>query len=117
MKSKGNDPQIEVNAPVSMLSWPSSFGEMRDVRSNGQLKEERPTPWSQSLQQQTREAIETLALCPDGNLYFKHKKAGYARATLEGLMGCGVTLISKAANEALKFESVESLLQAGWVID
>ena len=81
------------------------------------LEEAGPRMWSESLQQQTREAIEDLFLGPDGNLHFKHHTSGYAHATLAGLMGCGITLILGKTKDALKFESVDSLLQAGWVID
>jgi hypothetical protein len=39
--------------------------------------------WSESLQQQTREAIEQIQVTPGGNLHFKHATQGYAYATVD----------------------------------
>ena len=87
---------------------------------NGAVPPAKPTPsatWSESLQQQTREAINDLDINPDGRLHFKHRTLGYAFATLDGIIGATLTLCTKSTNQTLKFEGVETLLLAGWALD
>lgn len=73
--------------------------------------------WSESLQQQTRNAIEELPMTVDGHLHFKHPVLGYAYATV-GELGRGrPCLYRKPGGEPLWFDAVDALLQAGWAID
>ena len=73
--------------------------------------------WSESLQQQTRNAIEQLPMTRDGNLHFKHPTLGAAYATLSDLCNDRLVLHSKSDLAAQPFEDVEALLQAGWALD
>ena len=73
--------------------------------------------WSESLQQQTREAIAQLPVTPDGHLHLKHPTLGYARATLDELSHDRLLLRSKTESDEHRFDDVEALLQAGWAVD
>ena len=73
--------------------------------------------WSESLKQQTRQAIAQLPVTPDGQLHFKHPTLGYAYATLNDLMHERLLLRSKTGSDAYRFDDVEALLQAGWTVD
>ncbi len=73
--------------------------------------------WSETLQQQTRDAIKQMPVTPDGCIHFKHSTLGYAYATLDDLIQECLLLHAKTSTESYRFEAVESLLQAGWAID
>ena len=73
--------------------------------------------WSESLQQQTRDAIEQMPVTPDGRIHFKHPTLGYAYATFDDLFNDCLTLRSKTGIDEYRFAEVEALLQAGWAID
>lgn len=73
--------------------------------------------WSESLQQQTREAIEQLPVTPDGHLHFKHATLGCAYATVDDRCHDRLVLHSKKDGDAQRFDDVEALLQAGWAVD
>lgn len=75
------------------------------------------TTWSESLQQQTRDAIEQMPVTPDGRIHFKHPTLGYAYATLDDLFNDRLILHAKTGSEEYRFEGVEALLQAGWAVD
>ena len=75
------------------------------------------SPWSENLQQQTRETIAQLLVTRDGQLHFKHPTLGYARATLDVLMHERLLLRSKTGSDDHRFDDVEALLQAGWAVD
>jgi hypothetical protein len=73
--------------------------------------------WSDTLQQQTRDAIEQMPVTADGRIHFKHPTLGYAYATLENLIQERLMLQAQTSTESYRFEAVEALLQAGWVVD
>ena len=73
--------------------------------------------WSESLQQQTRDAIEQMPMTPDGRIQFKHLTLGYAYATLNDLFNDCLLLRPKTGIDEYRFAEVEALLQAGWAID
>lgn len=73
--------------------------------------------WSESLQQQTCQAIEQLAVALDGKLHFKHPTLGYAYATLDDLMYDCLILHSRKGSSEYRLAGVDALLDAGWVID
>ena len=73
--------------------------------------------WSESLQQQTCQAIEQLAVAPDGKLHFKHPTLGYAYVTLDDLMHDCLILHSQESSSEYRLAGVDALLHAGWVID
>ena len=73
--------------------------------------------WSESLQQQTREAIAQIPVTPDGCLHFKHPTLGFAHATLDDLSHDRLLLRSKTGSDEQRFDDVEALLQAGWAVD
>ena len=43
------------------------------------------SPWSQNLQEQTREAVDEMRVTPDGFMHFKHKTLGYATISLDNI--------------------------------
>lgn len=73
--------------------------------------------WSDSLQQQTREAIEQIPVTLDGNSHFKHPTLGYAFATPDDLKNATLMLRSKTGGDAHRFVNVDALLAAGWAVD
>ena len=73
--------------------------------------------WSESLQQQTRNAIEQLPMTRDGHLHFKHLTLGGAFATLDDLCNDRLVLHSKSGLASQTFDDVDALLQAGWAMD
>jgi hypothetical protein len=73
--------------------------------------------WSETLQQQTRDAIEQLPVTQDGHIHFKHPTLGYAYATLDDLMQGQLLLQSNTGRESCRFEAADALLQAGWALD
>lgn len=75
------------------------------------------SPWSDSLQQQTRDIVAEMPITRDGQLHFKHATLGYASAALEDVFNERLLLRAKADAGEYLFEDVEALLQAGWVVD
>lgn len=75
------------------------------------------SPWSDSLQQQTRDIIAEMPITRDGRLHFKHATLGYASAALEDVFNDRLLLRAKTGAGDYLFEDVEALLQAGWVVD
>ena len=75
------------------------------------------TPWSDDLQQQTRDAIEEMLLSRDGCLHFKHATLGYASAALEDVFNRHLLLRSTTGGGDCLFQNMEALLQAGWAVD
>jgi hypothetical protein len=73
--------------------------------------------WSETLQEQTRDAIAQMPVTPDGRLHFKHTTLGYAYATLDDLMNERMLLQAKTNAKSYWFGGVEVLLQAGWALD
>lgn len=73
--------------------------------------------WSESLQQQTRNAVEQLPMTRDGHLHFKHSTLGGAFATLDDLRNDRLVLHSKSGLAKQLFDDVDALLQAGWALD
>ena len=73
--------------------------------------------WSESLQQQTRDAIEQMPVTPDGRIHFKHLTLGYTYATFDDLFNDRLLLRPKTGIDEYRFAEVEALLQAGWAID
>ena len=72
---------------------------------------------SESLQQQTREAVKQMPVTIDGRLHFKHAMLGHAFATVDDLCHDRLLLRSKEGGDEHRFDDVETLLQAGWVVD
>ncbi len=75
------------------------------------------TSWSETLQQQTREAVEGIQIMPDGLLHFKHKTLGYAASGIEDFVRDGIVLRAKKGEEAYTFANANELIAAGWAID
>jgi hypothetical protein len=73
--------------------------------------------WSDSLKEQTREAIAEMRAFPDGKLHFKHKTLGYGVVSFEALASNVLLLRTEKDNSEQLFHDVESLLNAGWAID
>lgn len=75
-----------------------------------------PAPWSESLQAQTREAIDDLSIGGDGRLHFKHKSLGYAFSEVTDLIDV-IKLTCKRTSAVYSFASCDDLIEAGWAID
>lgn len=75
------------------------------------------SPWSDSLQQQTRDIIAEMPITRDGRLHFKHATLGYASAAMEDVFNNRLLLRAKTGANEYLFEDVEALLQAGWAVD
>jgi len=75
------------------------------------------SPWSASLQQQTRDIVAEMPITRDCRLHFKHTTLGYASAALEDVFNERLLLRAKTSADEWLFEDVEALLQAGWAVD
>jgi hypothetical protein len=75
------------------------------------------SPWSDSLQQQTRDILAEMPITRDCRLHFKHATLGYASAALEDVFNDRLLLRAKTGAGDWLFEDVEALLQAGWAVD
>ena len=73
--------------------------------------------WSETLQQQTREAIQDIFIGLDGKLHFKHIKNGNAFIHLDDLIQDRLLLIHKSTEEHILFSDVNELISNGWAID
>ena len=73
--------------------------------------------WSESLQQQTRDAIEQIPVTLDGQLHFKHPTLGYAYATIDDLVHDRLVLRSKTGSDEYRFAEIDALLHVGWAMD
>jgi len=75
------------------------------------------TPWSEGLQEQTRDAIKEMRVAPDGCLHFKHKTLGYASITLDDVLSNRLVLHAKKSDVEFVFSDVTALLLGGWAVD
>ena len=76
------------------------------------------TPWTETLQQQTRETIEQMIVTPDGLLHLKHLVFGHAWISLEDLLKESLPLhLKTSTTNQFCYESLEDLLTAGWALD
>jgi hypothetical protein len=75
------------------------------------------TPWSQSLQEQTREAVDEMRVAPDGLMHFKHKTLGYATICFDNICASRFLLRPKKDGTEHEFADVDGLLAGGWVVD
>ena len=73
--------------------------------------------WSESLQQQTRDAIEHRFTGPDGKLHFKHIEDGFAFARMEDLIQYRLLLVDKESGKEICFKDAGALIAGGWAID
>ena len=64
--------------------------------------------WSETLQQQTREAIQDIFIGLDGKLHFKHIKNGNAFIHLDDLIQDRLLLIHKLTEEHILFSDVNN---------
>jgi hypothetical protein len=74
-------------------------------------------PWSQSLQEQTREAVDEMRVAPDGLMHFKHKTLGYATISFDNICANRFLLQPKKDGTEHEFADVDALLAGGWVVD
>lgn len=103
-----------VDEEPKFLGWGSSFAEMRDGIPP---RDAAPPPWSESLQQQTRDALEDLAFPPDGLLHMKHKTLGYAVISALELLQDRRLVCESSDGRRWEYPDVEALLTDGWAID
>jgi hypothetical protein len=93
------------------------MGEITHLNPHCAMTNHPASPWSDSLQQQTRDAIEDMPITPDGRLHFKHATLGYASTALEDIVNRHLLLRAKTGDGNWLFKDVEALLQAGWAVD
>ena len=74
-------------------------------------------PWSQSLQEQTREAVDEMRVAPDGLMHFKHKTLGYATISFDNICVNRFLLQPKKDGTEHEYADVDALLAGGWVVD
>ncbi|MCK9539489.1 hypothetical protein [Dokdonella sp.] len=79
----------------------------------------KPTPscWSDSLREQTRAALESLPLTPDGRVHMKHRSEGYGWFEVSDLLAGRLVLRCKGRDTTLGFASIDAIIAAGWAID
>ena len=113
-KSHAKPGKVQEKEMPNFLSWASSFGEMRK-RALLPKKDVANPPWSEKLQQQTRDAFEKLGTLPDGLLRVKHKLLGDATVdVLEFLRDGRVVCTSTDGRTRWEYPDVEALLTNGW---
>lgn len=75
-------------------------------------------PWSKSLQNQTREAVDECRANPiTGKLHLKNTNSQYGYITLLDLLAGRLTVHCENSGECFTAESIDDLLAAGWAID
>ena len=94
------------------LAEPGVAGFERSAVSQEKVTE--PPPWSESLQWQTRAAVEQLSISQDGALQVKHKVLGDA-----AIFAFDDSLLVVRVRDGKRWEypEVEALLTDGWVVD
>lgn len=75
------------------------------------------SPWSEALQQQTRQALEYPPITRDERVNFKHSSLGYAWASADDLCEGRLVLHPWQGMGLIGFVDAHALLQAGWAID
>ena len=75
------------------------------------------SPWSDSLQAETREAIDEMRVAPDGLMHFKHKTLGYATMSFDNICANRFHLQPKKDGTDHEFADVDALIAGGWVVD
>jgi hypothetical protein len=77
--------------------------------------------WSDSLKEETREALESGGLdlppVPGGLVAFKHVDGGHGTMDVVELMQGQFHIRRRRGGEVERFTSVESLIEAGWALD
>lgn len=74
--------------------------------------------WSDQLRQATKEAIEELAVMPNGDdVCFKHIKSGYGVIALADLIAGKLRLTNRKMGEETVFANADALIRAGWTLD
>ena len=74
--------------------------------------------WSQEAQQATREMVESQSYgIRNGKVYLKHIDGSFAYIALEDLLVVHYIIHIHGGDQATEFDSIESVLHAGWVLD
>ena len=73
--------------------------------------------WSKQLVLLTREALHDLPVTSDGCLHFKHSSLGFSYAKLIDLLDLPIILRDKDQGTAYTYQSIDILINAGWVLD
>lgn len=77
-----------------------------------------PKRWSDTLQAQTRDAIQNAEVNPHtGQLHLKHSSGSFGCIDAIDLLSNKLTFQSGVSGEHIEFEDINSLLSAGWAID
>ena len=79
---------------------------------------EKPKEWSQNLRNQTVVCIDELScVTPDGKVYFKNIDGRKSFALILDLIKNNIILHSCLDDNRYTFETVDNLIESGWVID
>ncbi len=73
--------------------------------------------WSEGLIQLTKQAIHDGFVAPDGLLHMKCADGGFGSISLDNLVSNRLLVTMKSGHGEILYESVDDLLQAGWVVD
>ena len=73
--------------------------------------------WSDSLQQETRSAIEQMPITLGRNLNFMQSTQGYAYATVDDICQDLLIMNDQSSHAEQQFDNVKALLDAGWAVD
>ncbi|MFB9123562.1 hypothetical protein E2553_16055 [Paraburkholderia dipogonis] len=74
-------------------------------------------PWSETLIEQTRGALQSLPVTLDGNLHLKNADDRFGHIGLRDLMTGTLTVTDKRSGETHLYGSVDDLIAAGWAVD
>ena len=74
--------------------------------------------WSADAQQATREAIEEQTFgIRDEKVYFKHIDGTFGLEAAADLIAGHYVVHDQMGEQIARFESIEALLNAGWILD
>jgi hypothetical protein len=74
-------------------------------------------PWSDTLIEQTRDALKSPPVTLDGNLHLKNTNDSFGQISLSDLMSGTLKVTDKESGKTHRYGSVDELIAAGWAID
>ncbi|MFL9897922.1 hypothetical protein PQR71_07080 [Paraburkholderia fungorum] len=73
--------------------------------------------WSETLIEQTRDALRSPPMTLDGNLHLKNVDDRFGQIGLSDLMAETLKLTDTKSGETHLYGSADELIEAGWAID
>jgi hypothetical protein len=74
-------------------------------------------PWSDTLIEQTRDALKSPPMTVDGNLHLKNSDDRFGQIGLSDLMSGTLRVTDKETGKAHLYVTVDEFIAAGWAID